>query len=56
MQKNTFKYSELLVRYILAPLHTQFLAGGAQVGRVDLGGNPCQKVDFQKLLPGARKN
>ena len=25
------------------------------MGRVDLGGNPCQKVDFQKLLPGARK-
>jgi len=23
------------------------------MGRVDLGGNPCQKVDFQKLLPGA---
>ena len=26
------------------------------MGRVDQGGNPCQKVDFQKLLPGASKN
>ena len=25
------------------------------MGRVDMDGNPCQKVDFQKL-PGARKN
>ena len=23
-----------------------------QVGRVKMGGNPCQKMDFQKLLPG----
>jgi len=28
------------------------VARGAQVGRVEMGGNPYQKVDFQKLLPG----
>ena len=51
-QKSAFKYVGTFIRYIQAPLHTQFVAGSAQVGRVEMDGNPCQKVDCQKLLPG----
>jgi len=32
-------------------MHPQFVARGAQV---EQGGNPCQRMDLQKLLPGAR--
>ena len=35
-QDITFKYVGTLIRYIQAPLHTQFVAGGAQVGRVEI--------------------
>ena len=34
--KRTFKYPGHLIRYIYAPMHTQFVAGGAQVGRVEI--------------------
>jgi hypothetical protein len=37
-----------LITDIHLPLHAQCVAGGAQVGRVEQGGIPCQ--DFQKLL------
>ena len=52
MHNSTFKYVGTLVRYIQASLHTQFVAGGAQVGRVEQGEILCQKADFQKLLHG----
>ena len=29
------------------------MAGGAQVGRVEQGDIPCQKVNFEKLFSGA---
>jgi hypothetical protein len=35
-QKSTFKYVGTLTRYNEASLHTQFVAGGAQVGKVEI--------------------
>jgi len=35
-QKSTFKYVGTWISYIEAPLHTQFVAGVAQMGRVEI--------------------
>jgi hypothetical protein len=49
-QKRTFKYIGTLIRRILAPLHSQFVAGGAQVGRVEIS---ASKWISKSPLPGA---
>ena len=46
-QKSTFKYVGTFIKCISAPLHTQFVARGAQVGRVEI---PARKW-FLKAPP-----
>ena len=50
-QKSAFKYVGTFIRYIQAPLHTQFVQLSAQVGRVEV---PVRKwISKSFVLPGA---
>jgi hypothetical protein len=52
MQKITFKYVGILIKYIQVPLHIQFVAGGTKVGRVKI---PARKWIYisSSLVPAA---